>query len=86
MAITLTELQRLLLGIVSSVESGVTTPAEAANELANLKARAVSAGLKFHADYTEDDFQKIRENYVSMYETSTPYVEESYEQSYESSY
>jgi len=81
MALTLTEAQRLLLGIISSVESGVTTPDEAAEELQNLRYRATQAGVNFRADYTVDDFTKIRENYVSTYETSQPYVEPSYESS-----
>ncbi len=83
MALTLTEAQRLLLGIITSVEGGVTTPEDAISELEELKSRA---GANFRADYTVDDFIKLRENYVSQYETSTTYVEESYEPSYESSY
>lgn len=81
MALTLTEAQRLLLGIISSVEGGITTPEDASEELAELKEKAAKAGLNFKADYTVDDFIKIRESYVSQYETSTPYVEPSYESS-----
>ncbi len=78
---TLTEAQRILLGIITSVESGVTTPEEAALELSSLKARASTAGVNFKADYTVADFQKIRENYVTTYDTSAPYEEPSYEYS-----
>lgn len=81
MALTLTEAQRLLLGIITSVESGVTTPEEATDELTSLKTRAANAGVNFKADCTVDDFIKIRENYVSTYESSEPYVEPSYESS-----
>ena len=83
---TLTQAQRLLLGIITSVESGITTPEEAVSELKVLQDRAFHEGLTFKSDYTADDFTKLRENYVSQYETSTPYVEPSYEPSYESSY
>lgn len=76
MALTLTEAQRLLLGIITSVESGVTSPEDAVEELAELKTKA--AGLNFKADYTLENFQKIRENYVSTYEASD---EPSYEPS-----
>jgi hypothetical protein len=79
MALTLTEAQRLLRGIITSVESGVTLPEDAVEELAELKTKA--AGLNFKADYTLADFQKIRENYVSTYDSSEPYVEPSYETS-----
>lgn len=78
---TLTEAQRLLLGIITSVESGVTSPEDAVSELKEVKAKAVLAGLTFKADYTVDEFIKIRENYVSTYDTSEPVVEESYEPS-----
>ena len=78
---TLTEAQRLLPGIIASVESGVTTPEEAVAELSSLKTRAKEAGVNFKADYELVDFQKLRQNYVSTYETSEPYVEPSYEES-----
>ncbi len=83
MALTLTEAQRLLLGIITSVESGVTTPEEAVEELNDLREKAGKAGIPFKADYTLTDFEKIRENYVSTYESSSSYEPES---SYESSY
>lgn len=86
MVLTLTEAQRLLLGIISSVESGVTAPEEAVDELNDLREKAGKAGVPFKADYVLADFEKIRQNYVAQYETSAPYVEESYEPSYESSY
>ncbi len=78
---TLTEAQRLLLGIIASVESGVTTPEEAVAELSSLRTRTKEAGVNFKADYELADFQKLRQNYVSTYETSEPYVEPSYEES-----
>lgn len=81
MALTLTEAQRLLLGIINSVESGVTTPEEAVEELTKLKANAAKAGLTFKADYTLADFTKIRTEYAAEYEASEPYVEPSFESS-----
>jgi hypothetical protein len=79
--LTLTEAQRTLLGIVTSVESGVTAPEVAVDELARLKSRALEAGLKFSAPYTLEDFKNLRANQLSQYETSEPYVEPSYESS-----
>jgi len=81
MALTLTEAQRLLLGIITSVEAGVTTPEEAVDELNDLREKAGKAGIPFKVDYVLADFVKIRENYVSTYDTSEPYVEPSYESS-----
>jgi hypothetical protein len=87
--LSLTEAQRILLGIITSVESGVTTPEAAVEELSGLKTRAAAENLPFKADYTLADFEKIRQNYVSTYDSSTPYVdvETSYapEPSFESS-
>jgi hypothetical protein len=85
MALTLTATQRLLLGIISSVEAGITSPIEAMAELNELKAQADDAGLKFRADYTVEDFENIRQVFVATYETSQdPYpAEDTY---YESSY
>jgi hypothetical protein len=80
MAQTLTEIQRTLLGIIVAVESGVTTPEEAVDELNKLKAKAAKAGLNFRADYLLADFQEIRKNSISSYESST-YVEPVYESS-----
>jgi hypothetical protein len=87
-ALTLTKVRRTLLGIITSVESGVTSPEDAEAELSQLRNEAEKANLNFRADYTVDDFRKIRENYVATYETSQdPYPEEdTYEPSYESSY
>lgn len=79
--LSLTEAQRLLLGIVSSVESGITSPESAFDELTQLKSRASEAGLKFAAPYTVEDLQTLRANQLSEYETSAPYVEPSYEPS-----
>lgn len=62
MALTLTTLQQLLLGIMASVESGVTSPEAGFNELTVLKEQAREAGIDFTADYTVDDFQKMLEN------------------------
>jgi len=85
--LTRTSVQRTLLGIISSVESGVTTPESAEEELSQLIDEAEKAGLNFRPNYTVDDFRKIRENYVATYETSQdPYSGDTYEPSYESSY
>jgi hypothetical protein len=79
MALTLTDAQRLLLGIITSVEGGITEPKDAVEELTTLKAQAAKAGLTFRAEYTLEDFEKIHQNYVSEYDSSTPDVE--YEES-----
>jgi hypothetical protein len=63
--LTLTEAQRILLGIIESVEVGNFTAEEAVQELTELKADAERAGLNFRADYTLADFQKIREMFLS---------------------
>ena len=81
MALTLTEAQRLLLGIITSVESGVTSPEDAVDELSNLKGNATKSGLPFKADYTLKDFQAIQALSAATYDTSTEYVEPSYESS-----
>jgi hypothetical protein len=88
MALTLTEAQRLLLGIISSVESGITTPEEAVTELADLKAKAVKANIPtFQADYTLENFQSIRDAYVSEYESSyEPTYDTSTDVDYDPSY
>jgi hypothetical protein len=62
MALTLTTLQQLLLGIMASVESGVTSPEAGFDELAELKAQAREAGIDFTADYSVEDFQRMLEN------------------------
>jgi hypothetical protein len=73
----LTDAQRTLLGIIASVEAGVTAPEDAVKELALLKNRAKISGLSFKADYTLSDFQKIREAYASTYDYNEVYVESS---------
>lgn len=80
--LTLTQAQRVLLGIVTSVESGVTTPEEAVNELALLKKEAKEAGLNFTANYTLADFEKIQADSASVYDSSTSTFDESVEPSY----
>ena len=74
MALTLTEAQRLLLGIIASVKSGVTEPTAAALELNELKDRTKMAGLNFQADYTVEDFEAIKdEAFFSEYEYESDY-------------
>ncbi len=81
--------QRTLLGIIASVESGLTAPTDAVTELAALKAQAPEG---FEANYSVEDFERVRANYVSQFETSTDDIEldgceeEAFEKSYESSY
>lgn len=81
--LTLTEAQRILLGILTSVESGVTSPEDGLSELSSLKARALTDELPFKSNYTLDDLKKIRENHIATYDTSTPVYESS--EPYESS-
>ena len=68
MALTLTDVQRLFLDIIALLEIGLTTPEGAVEELNDLKQRAKIAGVLFKADYTLMDFEKIRENYLSVYD------------------
>ena len=68
---TVTEAQLTLLGILSTVESGAITPEEAVEELGTLKSQVAEAGLTFSADYTVEDFEKIRTAYASTYESSS---------------
>ena len=58
---------RAMLGIISSVESGVTTPEEAVVEVKELERRALECGAPFKNNYTLEDFQKIRKDYLSDY-------------------
>ena len=72
--LTLTQAQRLLLGIISSVESGYTTPEEGIVELEKLQANAKESGVDLIAAYKLADFQRLRQAYIDTYETSTdPY-------------
>jgi len=84
MALTLTDVQRELLDIIRDVEEGNRTPESAVRELESLKSRATTAGLKFRADYSLEDFQKIATAAASTYDSSSSYVKP--EPSYESSY
>lgn len=70
---TLTQAQRMLLGIIASVESGLTGPVDAFEELKELKVKAKQAGLNFTADYSEADFQKIVTDHASEYDSSEVY-------------
>lgn len=84
---------RLLLGIITSVEAGVTTPEAAVEELKQLKSQAPEG---FKADFTIQDFNNIRANYAAAYESSEgdfetsqedePTPEPEFEASYGSSY
>jgi hypothetical protein len=65
--VSITEAQRQLLEIITQVESGVTSPESAAAQLKTLKEFAPA---EFKADYTLEDFQRIKANAVSTYETS----------------
>jgi len=78
---TLTDVQRSLLAILGSVEGGNITPEQATKKLELLKAEAAAAGLTFRAEYSTEDFERIRNAYLATYETSTDYVEPSYETS-----
>lgn len=84
--LTLTEAQRLLLGIIESVEAGATTPAQAVVELGRLKQEAKDAGVKFEGNYNLADFERIHENYISQYESSYESSTADFESSYSSSY
>ena len=68
--ITLTQAQRFLLGIISSVEAGYTSPSNAVGELELLKKNAAESGVKFNAEYTLGDFEDIRARYTETYELS----------------
>lgn len=68
MGMTLVEAQRMLLGIINSVEAGVTTPEDAVSELADVKKAAPS---EFKTNYTLEDFQRIQVAGQSSYEEET---------------
>jgi hypothetical protein len=70
---TLTEAQRRLHTILNATEGGIYTPEEAVKELADLKQDADKAGLKFQADYTLADFQKLRTDFLSEYQYDYDY-------------
>jgi hypothetical protein len=72
---TLTEPQRRLLEIISSVENGIYTPEEAVTEFQDIKRDMEKAGLPLApeyalAEYTLADFQRIRENALASYESN----------------
>lgn len=77
--LSLVDAQRNLLGIITSVEAGVTTPEEAVQELNGLKS---DAPLTFRPNYTLEDFQNIAKAAATTYESSTT---ETFDSSYESS-
>ena len=83
MSLTQVQASRLLLGIITSVESGSTTPEDAVKELEQLKSQAPEG---FKAAFTQVDFQRIRENYAAIYESSQEETEPEFEPSVESSY
>jgi hypothetical protein len=56
--------QDLFLGLVGSVEAGILTPEEAVTELAELKQE-----YGFYSEYTLEDFQRLRTNYLSKLES-----------------
>jgi len=64
--LTVDEAQAGLLNIIELTQEGILTPAEALQELANLKELAKGSGFK--ADYTLGDFILIRENALSTYD------------------
>jgi hypothetical protein len=82
--ITLTEASRLLLGIINSVEAGVTTPADAVKELSELKKQTKQTGLNFKAEFTQEDFENIRQTELSK--SDNAFYDASYEPSEEPSY
>ena len=54
---TLEEAQEALIGIITSVEAGVTSPEDAVEELAAVREESVP---EFKPNYTLGDFQDIR--------------------------
>lgn len=76
--LSLVQAQRDLLGIITSVEAGVTMPEEAVQELNALKSQAPDT---FKPNYTLEDFQNIAKAANTEYDPSTPYVEPEYEPS-----
>lgn len=71
--LTLTQAQRLLLGIISSVESGYMTPEDGIVELGKLQENAKKSGVDLIAAYKLADFQRLRQAHLDTYETSVPY-------------
>jgi hypothetical protein len=76
--LTLQGVQRLLLGIIQSVEAGVTTPEDAFEELKDLKARALGSNINFTSDYSIADFKLIRIQHSSEYDVEF-FDDETYE-------
>jgi hypothetical protein len=60
----------MLLGIIASVDMGITSPVDAVEEVATLKAQAEAANLAFQANYTLEDFEKIRAEALVQYDSS----------------
>ena len=66
--ISLIDAQRALIGVISSVEAGLTTPQEAVEELSAIRDASPES---FRPDYTLEDFQRIVENAKGSYKPST---------------
>jgi hypothetical protein len=65
--LSLTTVQRNFLGIIASVEAGLTTPVDAFNELNDLHAEALRSNISFTADYSVKDFELVKANADSQY-------------------
>jgi hypothetical protein len=72
--LTVQEAQAGLLNIIEMTQDGILTPAEAVQELTNLK--ELSEGSGFETNYTLGDFILIRENALSTYDDAAYYVDD----------
>ena len=64
----LKDAQDTMIGIITAVEAGVLSPAEAVEDVTHLNYEAKKVGLSFKADYTLGDFILIHENAAATYE------------------
>ena len=64
----LKDAQDTMIGIITAVEAGVLSPAEAVQEQENLNQEAKKARVPFSREYTLGDFILIHENAAATYE------------------
>lgn len=69
-ALTKNQAMKTMLGIILSVENGTMTPEQAVREQEGLLKQAPEG---FKADYTRDDFEKIRADALSVIATQGLY-------------
>lgn len=71
--LTVRQAEKNLLGIILDVECGFSTPEKAVEEQAALLEQAPE---EFQAEYTLEDFQRIRDNALSTYDSDADFYEQ----------